>query len=132
MSEAIRTIKARGQASPGLVVFQVLLAVGWVVLTYVSVQAVRQSGFAASGSTFLGDFAHPWRAQYNTDLFLHLLLVATWMVYRSRIWWVGVICGLLAIQGGAVFTLAYLLVISLRAKGDLRKVLLGWRAEPGA
>ncbi|MDB5445716.1 MAG: hypothetical protein JWQ97_1033 [Phenylobacterium sp.] len=113
----------------GTNIFRVLLALGWALLIYVSVQAVRQMGFGAAGEVFLGDLGHPWRAQFNTDFGLHLLLVAAWMVYRSRPWFVGLICGLLAINLGGVFTLAYLLAVSIRAQGDMRKVLLGWRAE---
>jgi hypothetical protein len=40
---------------------------------------------------------------------------------------VGVICGVFAINLGAVFTLAYLLVVSIQAKGDMRRLLLGNR-----
>ena len=62
-----------------------------------------------------------------TDFSLHLLLVAAWMIYRSRSWVVGIICAILAINLGGVFTLAYLIVVSVQAKGDMRKVLLGAR-----
>jgi hypothetical protein len=116
----------------GAIVFRLLLALGWAVLFYVSVQAIRLMGVGAAGTVFVADFAHPWRAQFNTDFSLHLLLVAAWMVYRSRPWFVGLICGVLAINLGGVFTLAYLLAVSIRAKGDMRKVLLGWRAETAA
>jgi hypothetical protein len=50
------------------------------------------------------------------------------MVYRSRSWIVGLICGLLALNLGGVFTLAYLLVVSILVKGDMRRLLLGRRA----
>lgn len=112
----------------GTISFRLLLALGWAVLFYVSFQAIRQLGLGPAGDVFVGDFAHPWRAQFNTDFSLHLLLVALWMIYRSRPWIVGLICGVLAINLGGVFTLAYLLVVSIRAKGDMRNVLLGWRA----
>ena len=49
------------------------------------------------------------------------------MIYRSRSWVVGIICAILAINLGGVFTLAYLIVVSVQAKGDMRKVLLGAR-----
>jgi hypothetical protein len=112
----------------GLTVFRLLLCAGWAVLLVVSVQAVRHMGVGAAGSVFVADFAHPWRAQFNTDFSLHLLLVAAWMIYRSRFWVVGVICAVLAINLGGLFTLAFLLVASIQAKGDFRKVLLGARA----
>ena len=77
---------------------------------------------------FIGDFAHPWRAQFNADFALHLLLVAAWWVYRARSWILGLVWAVLAINVGAVFTLAYLLVVSIQVKGDMRRLLLGRHA----
>ena len=116
----------------GLTVFRVLLCIGWAILLVVSVYAVRSMGLGAAGTVFMADFAHPWRAQFNTDFTLHLLLVASWMIYRAQSWVLGVICAVLAINLGGVFTLAYLLVASFQAKGDLRKLLLGARLTPSA
>jgi hypothetical protein len=117
----------------GLIVFRLALCVAWLVLFWVSYQAVSRMGFGAAGSVFIGDFAHPWRAQFNTDFGLHLLLVAAWMIYRSRSWIIGLICALLAVNVGGVFTLAYLLMVSFLVKGDMRRLLLGRHAgEPAA
>ena len=112
----------------GNTAFCVFLAVGWLLTLYVSVHAISTMGAGAAGQVFFGDMSHPWRAQFNTDFAMHLLLVAAWMIYRSKSWVVGLICGVLAINLGAVFTFGYLLVAALRAKGDMRKVLLGARA----
>ena len=51
------------------------------------------------------------------------------MVYRARSWAVGLVWAVLAINLGALFTLAYLLVLSIQAKGDMRMVLLGRHAR---
>ena len=115
----------------GTIVFRLLLGVGWVVLMSVSVHAAQSLGLGAAGSAFFQGFAQPWTAQFNTDFSLHLLLVAAWMIYRSRSWVVGLICAILAINLGGLFTLAYLLVVSVQAQGDMRKVFLGVRAIPG-
>ena len=85
-------------------------------------------GINAAGTVFIADFSHPWRAQFGTDFAIHLLLVASWLVWRSRSWLVGIICAVLAINLGSLFTLAFILVSMLRNGGDLRKVLLGYRA----
>lgn len=116
----------------GLTSFRVLLCIGWAALLIVTVQAVNALGADGAGQTFFGDLSHPWRAQFNTDFGLHLLLVAAWMVWRSKSLPVGLLCGLLAIFMGGLFTLAYLLVASIRAQGDMRKVLLGHRSMVGA
>jgi hypothetical protein len=112
--------------------FRVLLCIGWAVLLIVTLQAVSSLGLDAAGQTFFDDLSHPWRAQFNADFGLHLLLVAAWMVWRSKSLLVGLLCGLLAILMGGLFTLAYLLVASIRVQGDFRKVLLGHRSMVGA
>jgi hypothetical protein len=116
----------------GTVVFRLALCVAWAILFAISVRAVSQMGFGAAGGVFIGDFAQPWRAQFNGDFAVHLLLVAAWMVFRSRSWVVGLICGLLAVNLGGVFTLAYLLAVSFQTKGHMRKLLLGRHATAAA
>jgi hypothetical protein len=116
----------------GLNGFRLLLCIGWVILLVVSIHAVRSMGLGAAGSAFVGDFAQPWGAQFNTDFAIHLLLAAAWMIYRSRSWAVGLVCAILAINLGGVFTLAYLLVATFRARGDFTKVLLGDRTPKPA
>ena len=114
----------------GVTIFRLSLCVAWVVLLAVTVRAVTQGGLGAAGDVFFGDFAHPWRAQFNADFALYLVLVAAWIVYRSRSRLVGLVFAVLAINLGGLFTLAYLLLASFEAKGDVRKLLLGRAAAP--
>ena len=114
--------------STGKKIFAAVLCAAWAVLLWVSVHAVTSMGIGAAGAVFVGDFAQPWRAQFGTDFSIHLLLVAAWMVWRSRFWPLGLICGVLAINFGGLFTLAYILVAMVRSQGDMRLVLLGARA----
>ena len=107
------------------------MAAAWVTLFTVSAHAVSQMGSNAAGAVFFGDFAHPWRAQFNTDFSIHLMLAAAWMIWRSRSWPVGVACGVLTICLGAVFLLPYLALAWWRG-GSLAAALLGCRAVPDA
>jgi hypothetical protein len=111
----------------GVTGFRALLCVGWAILLWVSIRAVAAMGLGTAGTVFISDFGHPWRAQFNTDFTLHLLLMAAWMIYRSKNWVVGVVCAVLTMNLGGMFTLAYVLVVSIQAKGDIRKLLLGSR-----
>ena len=111
----------------GTTLFRLAAAAGWVVLLIVSTKAVQAAGFNGAGAEFMKGFGAPWPAQFNTDFTLHLLLVAVWMTWRAKAWWVGLICGILAINLGALFTLAFLVVLSFKHQGDFRKVLLGAR-----
>ncbi len=90
----------------GTTIFRLALCLGWAMLLLVSVHAAKTMGMGAAGAVFVGDFVHPRRAQFNTDFSLYLLLAAAWMVYRGRSWAVGLVWAMLAINLGALFTLA--------------------------
>ena len=53
------------------------------------------------------------------------LLAVLWVAWRHRFSGAGLALGLLALFGGAFFLTAYLLVASVRAKGDATVLLLG-------
>ncbi len=109
----------------GMRVFRAGLLVAWVVTMWVSVRAILAMGAGAAGDVFLGDFAHPWRAQFNTDFSIHLLLMAGWIAYRERMLIRAVLFGLAAIVFGGAFSFAYIFIATLTAQGDVRRLLLG-------
>jgi hypothetical protein len=109
----------------GFTTFCIFIVLAWLAMALVSVQALGAMDIATLGPTFLGDFAHPWRAVFNTDLTIHLALLAAWMIYRAASWPAGLACAALAISLGALFTLPYLVLITIRARGDMRRVMLG-------
>jgi hypothetical protein len=51
--------------------------------------------------------------------------VGAWILYREESPIVGILCAALATALGSVFSMAYLLVTTYRAKGDMRTLLLG-------
>jgi hypothetical protein len=107
--------------------FRVFVLVIWVILLAVTWRALAEMGGMAGGNVFLADFAHPWRAQFNTDLSLHLLLFAVWAFWREHSKRVGGACALLCVLGG-LFTFLYLFASVLRSQGDVRALLLGSHA----
>ena len=112
----------------GTSLFRATLIAGWLALFYVSFHAVQAAGFNGAGAAFFAGFSQPWPAQFNLDFGLHLLLAAAWFVWRSKNRLIGLVFGILAINLGALFTIGFLLVASIQAKGDIKKVLLGARA----
>ena len=60
-----------------------VLIAGWLVATATMVWGVSAMGFSAAAEVFVADFAHPWRAQFNADFLVHLLLMAAWVFYRE-------------------------------------------------
>ena len=100
-----------------------LLVIFALLIYWVSFQAVYQSGWS-EGMVFVSDFSHPWRAQFNTDFSLHIILLALWVFWRSSNLAIGTLCGLGCFMGG-LFTFPYLLVTLILNKGDIRKLMLG-------
>ncbi|MDP8993790.1 MAG: hypothetical protein M3N07_02225 [Pseudomonadota bacterium] len=107
---------------------RILLVAGWAGIVAITVWAMASLGLAAGVSTFVGDFAHPWRAQFYADLELQLLVFAGWVLWRERSPARGLAFAAATMLLGALFTLAYLLAASFSARGDARALLLGARA----
>jgi hypothetical protein len=110
-----------------LVAFSMMAAVGWMILFALSVQAVAAMGVNAAGSVFLEQFGHAWPAQFGADFSIHLLLVAAWMIWRTPSWIVGIVCAILAINFGALFTLPYIVIAAWRG-GGVAAALVGKRS----
>jgi hypothetical protein len=75
---------------------------------------------------FFGDMTKmQWPGQFNLDFMCMLLLAGLWVSWRHQFSVAGVLLGLAAVFGGALFMSAYLLVESYRAKGESRTLILG-------
>jgi len=101
-----------------------LVALFVSLLVYTSV-VINSHGWNLM-SVFFGDMAKmEWSGQFNLDFMFMLSLSALWVAWRHRFSVEGLVLALLAFFGGASFLAVYLFVISLRANGDMRQVLLG-------
>jgi hypothetical protein len=112
-----------------ILILRAVLAAGWIVLAALTTLAIAERGLGALVTTFVGDFAHPWRAQFLTDFSLHLVMAAAWIAFRARTRPLGALLALLAMSLGALFTVPYVLLALARAKGDSRIFLLGRHAN---
>ena len=82
-------------------------------------------------SVFFGDIAKlAWPGQFNLDFMFLLTLSALWVSYRHRFRPLGLLLGFCALIGGVSFLSLYLLVESVRTRGDLPALLLGERRQP--
>ncbi len=111
---------------PGLVLL--LSTAGWIVLLLLTAHAVIGLGAPASIAIFFGDFANPWRAQFNGDFTLHLVLIACWIFWRTQSKGLGLLLACLSVFCGGLFNLAYIAIALIGAKGDIRAALLGHHA----
>jgi hypothetical protein len=75
---------------------------------------------------FFGDIGRfVWPGQFDLDFMCMLALSAAWVAWRHRFSAAGLGLAVLAFFGGTLFLGVYLLVVSLRAKGGMREILLG-------
>ncbi|MET0183667.1 MAG: hypothetical protein ABW199_12360 [Caulobacterales bacterium] len=113
-------------------IFRGLLVLAWLAVVLVSAHAIQAMGAQTAGDVFVSDFSHPWRAQFNTDFSFHLLLMASWIAFREKTLIRGLPFGALAILLGGAFSFAYIVVATFRAKGDMRRIMLGERYQTPA
>jgi hypothetical protein len=104
------------------------LLLAWAAATGTMVWATAEMGFSAGITIFLGDFAHPWRAQFNADFLAHLILMGAWIFYREPSEVGRWVCAPAAIFLGGAFSFLYIVVAATRAGGDPRALLLGRHA----
>jgi hypothetical protein len=105
--------------------FRALLIVLWLgIAGYTSVVAAHHG--MGLLKVFFGDMtAMGWPGQFNLDFMSLLTLSGLWVAWRHGFSAAGLLLGLLAFFGGGLFLTAYLLIVSGRARGDMRQVLLG-------
>ena len=111
-----------------MIAFGTFLALAWVVLAWITAQALVELGPAEAVRTFVGDYRHPWRAQFYTDFSLHLVLTAAWVLYRARTPARGAAYAFLVLALGALFTIPYVVAAAAKAEGQVRALLLGRHA----
>lgn len=81
-------------------------------------------------ATFIADLATlDWRAQFNSDLLMHLLLLGAWVSWREGFTLRGHLFGSFCVVWGGMFSFPYLLYAYHAGSGDLTRVLLGVHAD---
>ena len=105
--------------------FRVLLVVIFVAIAGYTGVVVSDHGMGLL-SVFFGDMAKmAWPGQFNLDFMCMLALSGLWVSWRHRFTAPGIVLGVTAFFGGALFLSVYLFVESFRAKGDIASLLLG-------
>lgn len=108
-----------------MMTFRTFLLASWALLALYTTRVIADHGWGLFG-VFFGDMrSMGWPGQFNLDFTLLLALCALWVAWRHRFSGAGLLLGLTAFFGGALFLTAYLFVASLVAKGDVKELLLG-------
>ncbi len=75
---------------------------------------------------FFGDIGKmAWPGQFDLDFMCMLAMAALWVAWRHQFSPGGLGLAAVAFFGGTPFLCAYLLVVSVRARGGMSEVLLG-------
>jgi len=66
-----------------MTILRIFLLAGWLIMLVLSWRALTELGYNWP-DVFFGDIAdNTWRARFNIDFLIHLLLFATWVVWRE-------------------------------------------------
>lgn len=109
-------------------VFQAFLVLFLVVLGAYTAKVIAADGLGLL-PIFFGDIAEVrWPGQFNFDFLGFLMLSALWTAWRSKFSLNGLGLSVLAFFLGMGFLCVYLLVLTVKHSGDMRRVLLGEHA----
>jgi hypothetical protein len=108
-----------------MIAFRTFLLCVWLLIAGYTAIVAANHGLNLL-PVFFGDMASlTWPGQFNLDFFCMLMLSGLWVAWRHQFSPAGLVLGLLALFGGAFFLSAYLLIVSVQARGDMQALLLG-------
>jgi hypothetical protein len=105
------------------------LIAAWAALVAHTAYVIGRDGLNLLPEFFGAIAAGHWQGQFNADFLSLLALSALWTGWRNRWSALGWVLALAALSLGGAFLMAYLLVLLHRENGDLKRVLLGVRAD---
>lgn len=104
---------------------RITLGLVWLIVLGFTVSAIGTQGLVMVTDVFAGDVAAlNWRSQFNVDLIGHMLLAGLWVAWRHKFSVLGMVLGLLCING-VLFTALYVLVLTFVHRGNLNHVVMG-------
>jgi hypothetical protein len=108
-----------------MILFRTLLVVIFLAIVGYTAIVVNNHGMGLL-PVFFGDMAEmAWPGQFNLDFMCFLVLSAVWVSWRHEFSGVGLLLGLMAFFGGALFLSVYLFILSFMVKGNIGVLLLG-------
>jgi hypothetical protein len=105
--------------------FRILVAAIFLIIAAYTSLVVLNHGMGLL-PVFFGDMAKmQWPGQFNLDFMFMLTLSGLWVSWRHQFSAAGIVLGVAAFIGGALFLSAYLLVESFRVGGNTKALILG-------
>ena len=105
--------------------FRTLLVVIFLAISGYTVVVINNHGIGLL-PVFFGDMVEMgWPGQFNLDFMCFLALSALWVSWRHQFSAVGLLLGVCAFFGGALFLSIYLFIQSYRVNGNVNLLLMG-------
>lgn len=112
-----------------MISLRLFLLISTITIFLITIIAINNQGIFWP-EVFFGDILSlDWRSQFNVDFLIHLLLLATWIIWREGNTIKGYIFGFLSIFMGGMFGFLYILFATYTAKGNPNLILLGTNAK---
>ena len=105
--------------------FRIYLVITFIALTIYTFWVGNKYGWNLLPIFFSNISEMTWHGQFNFDFMTFLGLSAIWVIWRHQFSLVGIILGIIALFGGMMFLAPYIFYASVKAKGDIVKLLLG-------
>lgn len=107
-----------------MALFRTILVLLFVVFAGYTVTVVAEHGVNFFPAFFGQLAALNWSGQINLDFLIYVLMGAGWVAWRHEFSPGGIALAVLALCGVLTFV-PYLFIVSVRAEGDVRTLLLG-------
>jgi len=107
---------------------RVLLVISTIAIYSLTAIASLAQGLNWPGVAIADLMALGWRGQFDFDFIVHLLLLATWVVWREGANSRAYLFGFLSIIMGGMFSFPYILYATYKARAQPRELLLGVNA----
>jgi hypothetical protein len=110
--------------------FRLYLLVAWIALQVYSAMVGQNHSLDQIGPEFNSAVAAmTWQGQMNVDFAAALALSGLWAGWRNGWSLLGWVLGIACFVAGTTVSMAYLLFLTYREKGDMKRVLLGVHAD---
>lgn len=108
---------------------RMMLVISTVGIYMLTVIAIMSHGWNWPAIAINDLLALDWRAQFDFDFIIHLLLLASWVVWREGANAKAYVFGFLSIIMGGMFSFPYIIFATYKAKAQPRALLLGVHAQ---
>jgi protein-S-isoprenylcysteine O-methyltransferase Ste14 len=102
----------------------IIMTIGLMLYTFQAFKAEGANLFSIFTSNIL---ALNWSGQFNLDFLCYLLLSGIWIMWRNKFEGSSIIVGVAAMIVGIILFAPYLLWLTNKENGDIKRVLIGDR-----